>query len=470
MTGHVSIHPSRKESQENPHAKVLTFDDLNVPNNDVNVLKLFYSFKAEDERRLASAKEFAEESSRRIIDEFYRHVLAFSETGKLLADPRVLERATAAQKVLLADMTGGKYDTNYFNDRIRVGSTHQRVKLAPKWYVGSVSYYLDLLAEELLARIKNPREAFNLYRSFVKIFLLDLGLVTETYVNEQATQLMFAEAERIVQSLPGVTTQLAAVAAELSSATSQTVAAVAETTATAEGIMGTAEQCNQKAQDISDEANKAVQVCREGMVATEQTLKGMSKIREQMESIAQCMVKLGNQTKLIGNIIASVDDLAQQSNLLAVNASIEAAKAGEQGRGFAVVAQEVKNLAEQSKVATSRVRRILNDILLATNAASSATEQGNAVVQHGHQQASEAGRVLRLLADIIDKTAESTELIQQSSHQQVESMRQMVEAIESVKLSSEQNLVGTNQLDQAGRELGAIGKRLLEITDFKSKS
>ena len=97
------------------------------------------------------------------------------------------------------------------------------------------------------------------------------------------------------------------------------------------------------------------------------------RIREQMEAIAESMVRLSEQGQAIGQIIATVEDLAAQSNLLAVNASIEAAKAGEHGKGFGVVAQEVKSLAEQSKQATNQVRTILSDIQKATTAAVMAT-------------------------------------------------------------------------------------------------
>src|SRR4028119_1286641 len=107
----------------------------------------------------------------------------------------------------------------------------------------------------------------------------------------------------------------------------------------------------------------------------------MQRIREQMEAIGESMMRLSEQSQAIGAIIATVDDLAQQSNLLAVNAAIEAAKAGEQGKGFAVVAQEVKSLADQSKQATTQVRTILNDIQKATGAAVMATEQGSKAVE-----------------------------------------------------------------------------------------
>src|SRR5205823_8146844 len=119
---------------------------------------------------------------------------------------------------------------------------------------------------------------------------------------------------------------------------------------------------------VADTAQKAAAISQTGKKATEGSAEGMNRIRQQMEAIAQSMVRLSEQTQSIGQIIATVDDLAQQSNLLAVNASIEAAKAGDQGKGFAVVAQEVKSLAEQSKQATTQVRSILSDIQKATGA------------------------------------------------------------------------------------------------------
>ena len=132
-----------------------------------------------------------------------------------------------------------------------------------------------------------------------------------------------------------------------------------------------------------------------------ESIEVMNRIREQMESIAESIVRLSEQGQTIGEIIATVNDLAEQSNLLAVNAAIEAARAGEQGKGFAVVAQEVKSLAEQSKQATAQVRAILGDIQKATNSAVMATEQGSKAVEAGVAQSTQAGEAIRLLAESI---------------------------------------------------------------------
>src|SRR5207237_6717599 len=118
---------------------------------------------------------------------------------------------------------------------------------------------------------------------------------------------------------------------------------------------------------------------------------GMGDIRSKVQTIAQDILALSEQTQQIGEITATVNDIADQSNLLALNAAIEAAKAGEQGKGFAVVASEVRNLAEQSKQATGKVRTILSDIQKATNAAVLPTEQGTSVAESGTGLAGRAG-------------------------------------------------------------------------------
>lgn len=273
--------------------------------------------------------------------------------------------------------------------------------------------------------------------------------------------------KELVNNLSKLIPKLASTSSELSAAAAQSVASITETTAAAEEVKQIADQSSQKAKNVSDSAKDAVTSAKKGQEATNATIQGMVRIREQMESIGECMVQLSNQSKLIGDIIATVDDLAQQSNLLAVNASIEAAKAGEQGKGFAVVAQEVKNLSQQSKAATAHVRSILNDIVKATSAATMATEQGSKSVDAGHQQASEAGRVIRGLSEIIEAASQSTSLIEISSQQQLVGMRQMVEAMESIKCASEQNLQGATDTSSVASDLNEIGKQLLALIEQK---
>jgi methyl-accepting chemotaxis protein len=191
----------------------------------------------------------------------------------------------------------------------------------------------------------------------------------------------------------------------------------------------------------------------------------MKHSQDQMGSIAASIVRLSEQNQAIGEIIATVSDLAEQSNLLAVNAAIEAAKAGEQGKGFAVVAQEVKSLAEQSKQAAAQIRAILNDIQSAMSTAVMATEQGSKAVEAGVKQSEEAGRAIRMLAESIAESGQAATQIAASSQQQLVGMDQVVGAMESIKQASAQNVAGTRQIETAAQNLHRLGQTLKQLVE-----
>ncbi|MDP1647816.1 MAG: methyl-accepting chemotaxis protein, partial [Rubrivivax sp.] len=151
---------------------------------------------------------------------------------------------------------------------------------------------------------------------------------------------------------------------------------------------------------------------------------------------------------------------AEQSNVLAVNAAIEASRAGEQGKGFGVVAQEVKSLAEQSKQATAQVRAILGDIQKATSAAVLATEQGHKAVEAGVKQSAGASDAIRQLTESVNEAAQAATQIAASSQQQMVGMDQVALAMDNIKQASTQNVAGTRQAEVAARSLHELGVKL----------
>ncbi len=264
----------------------------------------------------------------------------------------------------------------------------------------------------------------------------------------QAVDLLGSSASEIMAS----TTQV-------SSGTAETAVAINETTATVAEVRQAAELSSQKAQYVSDNALRVAQVTQAGQDAVTKTAMGMDRIREQMETIAQTVIRLSEQSQSIGGIIASVTDLADQSNLLAVNAAIEAAKAGEQGRGFAVVAQEIKSLAEQSKQATAQVRGILSEVQKATSNAVMATEQGSKAVEAGVRQASQAGEAIRLLTASSDEAVQAAIQIVASSQQQVVGMHQIGVAMVNINQAGAQTAISMKQMEVSAQDLDQLGQK-----------
>ncbi len=252
---------------------------------------------------------------------------------------------------------------------------------------------------------------------------------------------------------------------QIASGSAETATAITETTTTVEEVRQAAQLSSQKAKNLSDSSNQVSQVSQNGGKAVNETIEGMNHIRNQMDRIARTVIRLSEQSQSIGGIIATVTDLADQSNLLAVNAAIEAAKAGEQGKGFAVVAQEIRNLAEQSKQATVQVRNILNDIQKATGEAVLATEQGNKAVEEGVEKSTQAGDAIRILSESSEAVAQASSQIVASSHQQLIGMDQIGTAMQNINQAGLETSASMSQTEESVKNLHKLGQRLKEIIE-----
>ena len=252
---------------------------------------------------------------------------------------------------------------------------------------------------------------------------------------------------------------------QIAAGATENATVVAQTVSTVEEMKQTVQLSSQKAKHVADAAQNAVAISQTGRQSVEDVIDGMNLIQQQMESIAQSIVRLSEQSQAIGEIVNTVKDLAEQSNLLAVNAAIEANKAGEHGRGFAVVAQEVKNLAEQSKKATAQIRSLLGDIQKGTHLAVLATEQGSKVVENGVRQSQDAGESIRLLAERIGENAAAANQIAVSAQQQMVGMDQLALATANIKETTSQNIESTRQAEIAAHDLHALGIRLKQLVE-----
>ncbi|MDP3583015.1 MAG: methyl-accepting chemotaxis protein [Ignavibacteria bacterium] len=268
-----------------------------------------------------------------------------------------------------------------------------------------------------------------------------------------------------VNLLGSSASEILAATTQVASGSAETATAISETTATVEEVRQAAQLSSQKATRVAENAQQVSQVTQTGQKAVDETVSGMNNIQVQMESVAKTIVRLSEQSQQIGGIIASVNDVADQSNLLAVNASIEAAKAGEQGKGFTVVAQEIKSLAQQSKQATVLVRNILIDIQKATSAAVMATEQTSKAVENGVKQSSQAGDSIKKLAESSVRAVEVATQIVASSQQQSVGMDQIGLAMTNINQAGSENAASMLQAEKAAKDLNELGLKLKHLVD-----
>lgn len=268
-----------------------------------------------------------------------------------------------------------------------------------------------------------------------------------------------------INVLTSAASEITASTSQVAAGSAETAVAVSQTTATIEEVKQTAQVSAQKAKYVAESARKSEQISQGGKKSMAESIEAMHRIQAQMASMAQSIVRLSEQSQAIGEIIATVGELAEQSNLLAVNAAIEAAKAGDQGKGFAVVAQEVKSMAEQSKQATTQVRTILGDIQKATSSAVMATEQGSKAVEAGVKLSGEVGESIRLLAESIAESAQAASQIAASAQQQLVGMDQVVLAMQNINQASTQNAASTRQAETAAQNLQGLGQTLKQLVE-----
>ncbi len=261
-------------------------------------------------------------------------------------------------------------------------------------------------------------------------------------------------------SMNDVVKELQATVSEQGAAMQQQASSVSETVATVDEIARSAEQVSETANRVLSTASTSMDTSKSGMTAIQQSIEGMNDVREQVQNIARTILELSEKTQQIGTIIATVDDFAEQSSLLALNASIEAARAGEDGKAFSVVATEVKNLAEQSQQATEKVRSILSDIQRTTHTAVMVTEEGSKRVDRGVELVGSAGEIISTLTRSITQSADSAKQIAAAARQQNNGIEQISVAMSGIDQFSRQNLAAIKQTETTSQTLAAVAQQL----------
>jgi methyl-accepting chemotaxis protein len=295
----------------------------------------------------------------------------------------------------------------------------------------------DLTTRLSVANV-SPAEIDDLYKLGVH-----LNVMVES-LHQMAQQIRAAAAAVLSASLE----IQAAASQQVASATEQN-AAVTHTVATVEEVEVTVAQTAERAQNVADAALSSRDVSYSGQSAINDTISGMLAIQQRVERIAETILNLSDHSQHIGEIISTVSALADQSKLLALNASIEAARAGDEGRGFAIVAMEVRNLAEQSRDATAHVQAILNEIQHATNNAVMVTEEGSKSATSGMVLVERAGEAIQALTVTLEEAAQAAIQIAASTQQQTAGMHQLSAAMVEIRQASIQAASSTQQTEQS---------------------
>jgi methyl-accepting chemotaxis protein len=220
-----------------------------------------------------------------------------------------------------------------------------------------------------------------------------------------------------------------------------------------DNFLHVAEQIKTQSRTMTQRNTEMRVLAKSGKETIRQSIGSMEQIRVQVKAIADTIIKLAQLTRRIDQIISSVQEIATQSNLLALNASIEAARAGVQGRGFAVVADEVRSLSKQSNTAAEQVQRILAEIQTAVGQTIRATDNGLQSVETGLLTVSAVDEVISRLADNVTITEEATTQISQLLSAQIQYIEELSIAIDRANRITQQHIADMAMLSSVGDAL-----------------
>ena len=280
---------------------------------------------------------------------------------------------------------------------------------------------------------------------------------------------------KVIQSIAGTAEHVASASEEISSSANQQAQASETQKDQATQVATAMQEMSSTVMQVSDNSNKAAEASRQaadtarrGGTIVEETLTKMRVIAESVGATAKKMEELGKSSDQIGRIIGVIDDIADQTNLLALNAAIEAARAGEQGRGFAVVADEVRKLAERTTTATKEIAQMIKNIQDETRIAVSAMEQGTKQVEEGVSSTAKAGESLQQIIQMSEQVGEMITHIATAATEQSTATEQVNNNMDQIARLVKESAVGAQQSAKACQDLSGLALDLQKMVgEFK---
>jgi methyl-accepting chemotaxis protein len=299
--------------------------------------------------------------------------------------------------------------------------------------------------------------------------LAELGGSFNLFIDK--LQGMIRKVAHVTDKVASASVQLSATAEEMSKGADSLTTRTAQTATAVEEINATVNQVAQNSGKAASMAQETVQTAKGGSDVVLETVAGMRQISDAVSQSATLIATLGKSSDQIGEIVRVIEDIADQTNLLALNAAIEAARAGEQGRGFAVVADEVRKLAERTTKATREIGDMIRHIQQDTRSAVSSMEEGTQKVAGGVALVNKTGEALAQIVEMVNNSADMIRQIAAAVEEQTVATQQIAGDLETVARVSRETAGGATESAKASHDLSLLATELQGIVgSFKIAS
>jgi len=271
-----------------------------------------------------------------------------------------------------------------------------------------------------------------------------------------------------VRNIQSSSAELQAAANQQATGSKEQATSMNEITTTISELLATAKQIADGARRVSSIAEGTASSARSGDELVQRTNEAVASIQRQVELIVTHMLDLGRKSQQIGGILELINELAEQTNILAINATIEAAGAGENGKRFAVVAEEIRRLADRVGASTKEIRKLIDDIRSAVNKTVMTTEGGNKAVEAGARQFAEVTAAFGQISSMVGTTMDAAREIELSTKQQSTAVEQVNVAVANAAQASRETEASSGQTLQTASQLAMLSRELLKVVQTQA--
>ena len=370
---------------------------------------------------------------------------------------------------------------------IELGNLDARAEVIAQDELGALATSFNTTLDNARGLSQSRVERDDIQRSIMRLLeevstVAEGDLTREAAVTEDLTgaiadsfNFMIAELRRIIGQVKEVTVQVTNAAASTHTSSSDLVQKAEQQSEQIQITAQALEEMTSSIQEVSQGALLSASVAqqslinaRQGAKAVQDTIKGMNRLREQVQETSSHIRRLRERSQEIDEIVQFIDEIADQTSILAINASIQAATAGDAGRGFAVVAEEIERLAERASQATAKISSLVKSIQAGTNEAIFAMEENNKEVAEGSKLALQAGQSLTEIENVSEHLAELIQNISQASRKQTDSSETLSKAMADISHIMTETTTGIQQSAVTINSLTSLADALQSsIASFK---